>query len=113
MFAPGKDQGFVPALPGIDRKTLVWGERTLATEFRMKAGSQLPIHSHPHEQTGYLVSGKIRLTIGADRFEAGPGASWCVPPDVGHGAEILEDTVAIEIFAPVRADYLPGAAKSE
>jgi len=110
MFSVGSKQGYQPALPGIDRKTLVWGERTLATEFRMKAGSQLPVHSHPHEQTGYLVSGKIRLTIGTERFDAGPGASWCVPPDVAHGAEIVEDAVAIEIFAPVREDYLPGDA---
>jgi quercetin dioxygenase-like cupin family protein len=107
MFAAHDDHDFQPALPGIDRKTLVWGERTLATEFRMKAGSQLPIHSHPHEQTGYLVSGKLRLTIGPQRFDAGPGSSWCVPADVGHGAEIVEDAVAIEIFAPVRSDYLP------
>jgi quercetin dioxygenase-like cupin family protein len=107
MFDKGSSDGFVPALPGIERKTLVYGERTLATEFRMKAGSALPSHSHPHEQTGYLVSGRIRLTIGDERFEASAGASWCIPADVAHGAKILEDTVALEIFSPVRKDYLP------
>ena len=107
MFAKTSDDGFVPALPGIERKTLVHGRHTLATEFRMKAGSVLPSHSHPHEQTGYLVTGHIRLTIADQHFDALPGASWCIPPNAPHGAEILEDTVAIEIFSPIREDYLP------
>jgi quercetin dioxygenase-like cupin family protein len=107
MFAKPSPEGYLPALPGIDRKTLVYGEHTLATEFRMKAGSALPTHSHPYEQTGYLVSGHVRLAIGEERFDTLPGASWCIPCNVRHGAEILEDTVAVEIFSPVRSDYLP------
>ncbi len=109
MFAPQSPHGFAPALPGIERKTLVHGERTLATEFRMKAGSRLPVHAHPYEQTGYLVSGRLRLTIGGETSEASAGASWCIPADVAHGAEIVEDSVALEIFSPVRSDYLPAA----
>ena len=107
MFAAPISNGYQPALPGIERKTLVHGERTLMTEFRMHKGSALPVHSHPYEQTGYLVSGHIRLTIAGESFDAHPGASWCIPSDGEHGAEILEDSVAIEIFSPVREDYLP------
>lgn len=107
MFARPTQHGFAPALPGIERKTLVHGARTLATEFRMRAGSMLPMHAHPYEQTGYLVSGRMRLTIGAEQSEATAGASWCIPADVAHGADIIEDAVAIEIFSPVRTDYLP------
>ena len=107
MFASASSTGFTPALPGIERKTLVYGERTLSTEFRMRAGSTLPAHKHPYEQTGYLVSGRMRLTIDGESFDAMAGASWCIPADVLHGAEILEDSVALEIFSPVRADYLP------
>jgi len=110
MFTTNRPEGFAPALPGIERKTLVYGRLTLATEFRMQAGSTLPLHQHPYEQTGYLVSGRMRLTIAGEPFDATAGASWCIPPDVLHGADILEDAVAIEIFAPVRPDYLPAAS---
>jgi quercetin dioxygenase-like cupin family protein len=106
MFASPSPEGFAPALPGIERKTLVHGACTLATEFRMQAGSTLPVHAHPYEQTGYLVAGHVRLTIGAEQFDATAGASWCIPADVAHRAEIVEDSIAIEIFSPVRADYL-------
>jgi quercetin dioxygenase-like cupin family protein len=107
MFSKRSDQGYLDALPLIVRKTLVFGERTLLTEFRMRKGSALPKHAHPHEQTGYLMQGHIRLTIGADTFDVEPGDSWCIPSDVEHGADILADSVAIEVFSPVRHDYLP------
>ena len=87
-------------------KTLVYGEKTLFTEFRMERNGQLPRHSHVHEQTGYLVKGKVKLTIGHETFEAEPGDSWCIPGNVEHGAEILEESVAIEVFSPVREEYL-------
>lgn len=107
VFVKTGPDGFLPVLPGIQRKTLVHGEHTLTTEFRMNAGSALPVHSHPHEQTGYLVSGHIRLTIGDEPFDVTPGSSWCIPGNVVHRAEILANSVAIEIFSPVREDYLP------
>ena len=108
MFDKRNDDGYRPALEGIERKTLVYGKNTLMTEFRLRKGAVLPRHSHPHEQTGYLVRGRIRLSIGAEDYEAEVGDSWCIPGGVEHGADILENSVAIEVFAPVREDYVPG-----
>jgi quercetin dioxygenase-like cupin family protein len=108
MFEKRSDGGYRPVLDGINRKTLVHGDKTLMTEFVLRKGSSLPRHSHPHEQTGYLVSGRIRLFIGTEECEAQAGDSWCIPGGVEHGAGILEDSVAIEVFSPVRDDYLPG-----
>ncbi len=106
MFCRCSDCGYVNALPGIDRKTLVHGAHTLMTEFRMRAGSALPAHTHPHEQTGYLVRGRIRLRIGEETQDLGPGDSWCIPGGLEHAAQIIEDSLALEIFSPVRTDYL-------
>jgi len=108
MFEKLSNTGYCPALEGIERKTLVHGENTLMTEFRLRKGAVLPWHSHPHEQTGYLVKGRLRLRIGAEEYEAHPGDSWSIPGGVEHGADILEDSVAIEVFSPVREDYLAG-----
>ncbi len=95
-------------MDGIERKTLVCGTETLMTEFRLRKGAVLPRHSHPHEQTGYLVTGRIRLFIGSEEYETQAGDSWCIPGGVEHGADILEDSVAVEGFSPVRDDYVPG-----
>jgi quercetin dioxygenase-like cupin family protein len=107
MFKKQSKGGYTVVLEGIERKTLVYGEKTLMTEFLLKKGSRLPKHSHSYEQTGYLVKGHIRLSIGPEENDVMPGDSWCIPSDVEHGAEILEDSVAIEVFSPLREDYLP------
>ncbi len=107
MYYKKNTEGYTQVLPGIQMKTLVYGEKTLFTEFHFEAGAMLPDHAHPHEQTGYLVAGKVRLIMEAEILEAEPGDSWCVPENVQHRADILEDSVAIEVFSPVREDYLP------
>ena len=107
MFNKRNEDGYKGLLEGVLLKTLVYGEKTLMSEFRLEKGKMLPLHSHPHEQTGYVVSGRVHLIIEDAKFEAGPGDSWCIPGDAEHGAETLEDSVIVEVFSPVREDYLP------
>jgi quercetin dioxygenase-like cupin family protein len=107
MFSPFKTSGYTQVLPGVQLKTLAYGTKTLFTEFLLAKDEVLPKHSHAHEQTGYLVSGHLRLTIGTETFDVKPGDCWCIEGGVEHGATILEDSVAIEVFSPVREDYLP------
>jgi quercetin dioxygenase-like cupin family protein len=107
MFYRRNDLGYRELAEGMRLKTLVHGAKTLLSEFRLEGGRSLPSHRHPHEQTGYLVSGRLRLIIGDQKVYAEPGDSWCIQGDVVHGAEILEDSVVVEVFSPVREDYLP------
>lgn len=113
MFEKQSEVGYVLAVDGVKQKTLVYGEKTLMVEFRLHKDAILPMHAHPHEQSGYLVSGRIRLTIGAEIHLVGPGDSWCIGGGVKHSAEIVEDAVAIEVFSPVRHDYLPKPHRSK
>jgi len=106
MFAQKQDAGYIPVAEGILRKTLVHGAHTLMTEFVLKKDALLPVHRHPQEQTGYLVSGHMFLTIGDDVHEVRAGDSWVIPGDVEHQATIIADSVAVEVFSPVRKDYL-------
>lgn len=107
MFNRHNEQGYLDVLEKIKRKTLVYGQKTLLTEFRLEKGAVLPVHRHPNEQTGYLVSGRIDLKIEDKEYGVNPGDSWCIPGDVDHSAVVIEDSIAIEVFSPVREDYLP------
>ncbi len=107
MFNKKNITGYRDPLQRIKMKTLVYGEKTLLTEVKLEKGAVLPRHSHPHEQTGYLVSGRIDLTIGDATHHVEPGDSWCIPGSVEHNAFAHEDSVAIEVFSPVREDYIP------
>lgn len=109
VFARHATEGYADPLPGVRRKTLAFGERTLMTEFRLAKDSALPEHAHPYEQTGYLVKGHMVLTIGGAEHDTTPGDSWCIPVNVVHSARILEDSIAIEVFSPAREDYRPKA----
>jgi len=106
MFYKKEETGYKVVTEGVRLKTLVHGERTLLCEFRLEKGGVFSSHKHPHEQTGYLISGRITLSMGDETFDVEPGDSWCIPLDAEHAAEVLEDSVVVEIFSPVREDYL-------
>ena len=110
MFEKRSDKGYRPGLDRIERKTLVPGEKTLMTEFRLGIGAVQPRPSDPHAQTSYSVRGRIRLLIGTDKYDAQGRDSWCIPGGVEHGADILEDSVAVEVFSPAWDDYAVGRA---
>ncbi len=111
MFIKHSDDGDRTPLEGIRLKTLAYGDKTMMVRFRLKQGTVLPRHGHPHEQTGYLVSGRIHLWIEDQLHECMPGDSWSIAGGLEHGAEALEDSVAVEVFSPVREDYLPESGK--
>jgi len=110
MFTPADDEGYRELLDGVRMKPLAWGGRTLLAEFRLSAGASIPVHSHPQEQTGTLVSGVLEFFVAGERRVARAGDAWCLAPDTPHGVEVLEDAVVIEVFSPVREDYLAMAS---
>ena len=102
-----KDPGnYKEAFEGVTFKTLAWGDKTSLGEFNLKKGCTVPNHSHPHEQTGYMISGRMTFTIDGEDHLAETGDSWSIPSNVEHGVKVHEDSVVIEVFSPVREDYL-------
>jgi quercetin dioxygenase-like cupin family protein len=97
--------GYVRAIEGIRRKTMLDGAHTQLVEFKLAKGAMIPVHSHPQEQTGYLMSGRMILTIAGADHAMRAGDSWTIPGGVKHGVKVLEDSVAIEVFSPGREDY--------
>jgi quercetin dioxygenase-like cupin family protein len=106
MYYYKNDENYRQMLDGIRYKTLVHGDRTSLSEFHLSQDHVIPEHAHPHEQTGYMISGRMIFYIGDKKHEAMPGNSWCIPANVKHSVEVLEDSVVIEVFSPVREEYL-------
>jgi quercetin dioxygenase-like cupin family protein len=99
----------VAAAPGITRRALLTGSAMMVCEFRLDAGAKIPEHSHPHEQIGYVVSGRLRITVANQSHELGPGDTYWAPANVPHSARIMEAAVVVDTFSPPREDYRPGA----
>ena len=91
--------------PGLIRRTLVSGERLMICRFDLDQGVEIPSHSHPHDQAGYVVLGQIRVMVEGNGLELGPGDSYCVPSGILHSAQALEKTVVVDTFSPPREDY--------
>jgi quercetin dioxygenase-like cupin family protein len=92
---------------GIVRRTLVHNEQVMLCHFELKKGARIPLHDHKPHQIGYVVSGRVRFTSGRNPqgFEASAGDSYVFDSSEQHGAEVLEDSVFIEIFSPARPEY--------
>jgi len=105
-FVKKSTEGYREIVAGILMRPLAHGEKMNMIEAHLDKGGIHHLHSHPYEQCGYLVSGKTRLTVESQRYDVAPGDSWCVPSDVMHSMEVLEDSVIVELFSPVRKEYL-------
>jgi len=95
----------VEAVPGVHRRVLSCGDQLMVVQFRIQGGAEVPAHTHPHEQVGHVVSGRMRFRIGDEERELGPGQGYSVPGGVVHGALGVTDVIAIDSFHPVRDDY--------
>jgi quercetin dioxygenase-like cupin family protein len=95
-----------PVAPGIERQ-MVHGETVMVCRLRLAAHVVTPVHSHPHEQITMIERGRVRFTIdGAERIVA-PGDVLHFPSNTPHGAAMLdEEVVLIDIFSPIREDFL-------
>ncbi len=95
----------VEMFPGVVRRTLNAGDRTMLCEIELAKGAVVPLHTHPHEQIGYLSRGRLHFVIGDAEREIGEGDSWLVPSNIPHVVTALEDSIAIDIFSPPREEY--------
>ncbi|MGD0115516.1 MAG: cupin domain-containing protein [Dehalococcoidia bacterium] len=106
VFRANSEATLVEMLPGIVRRTLACGERTMLCEFTLTKGSVLPAHSHEHEQTGYVARGRLLFSIADEERELVAGDGYVIPSGVEHAVTALEDSIAIDVFSPPRKEYL-------
>jgi quercetin dioxygenase-like cupin family protein len=91
--------------PGVQIRTF-WGDKILLAVVDLDANTVVPSHSHPHEQAGTLLSGKMALTVDGETRWLEPGDTYIIPGDVAHGASTGDIPARVlDIFAPVRKEY--------
>jgi quercetin dioxygenase-like cupin family protein len=96
----------VELVPGVIRRTLVHGDHTSLHQLHMEKDSVVPVHTHPHEQIGYVASGRIEFEIDGVKTVLSAGDGYLIPGGVPHGVVTLEDAICVDIFSPVRTEYL-------
>jgi quercetin dioxygenase-like cupin family protein len=91
---------------GIERQMMV-GDNLMICRLRFPPQLVTPAHDHPHEQMTIVERGNCLFTIGDDQVVAQAGDVLHFPPGTWHGATMLdEEVVLIDIFTPLRQDFL-------
>ncbi len=106
MVVKKREEGVVSLRDGVRKQNLVNGKKTQMVKFFLEKDKSMPVHAHRHEQTGYLISGKMILSINDEEHTVEAGDSWCIWGNTPHSARMLEDCVVVEVFSPVRKDYM-------
>jgi quercetin dioxygenase-like cupin family protein len=92
--------------PGVEILTNA-GTNLMLSVVRFEPRSVVADHSHPHEQMGILLEGRLEFTIGDVTRILGPGDMWRIPSGVRHRVRALDAPVlALDVFHPIREDYL-------
>ena len=91
----------------ISRK-VVTGALEMLAQIYLKKGALVPMHSHESEQMTYVLQGALKFLIGGDEITVREGEVLHIPSWVEHQAEALEDTFELDVFSPIRQDWLDG-----
>ena len=91
--------------PLLDRQMIV-GDELMIARILLKKGCVVPEHSHVNEQLTYVVQGALKFWIGGKEMVVRTGEVLCIPSNMPHKAEAIEDTVDMDVFHPPRQDWL-------
>jgi len=87
-------------------RQLVYGQQIMLARVLLKKGCIVPQHSHENEQLTYILEGALKFWIDGKQIVVNAGETLCIPSNMPHKAEALEDTVDLDVFCPPRADWI-------
>ena len=106
-IANANQEPFVVTPDGAQRRVLSYGENLMLVQFTFEAGVTSWLHSHPHEQVGYVVSGEIDFLMeGHEPVRLTAGCSYHVPSNVKHNITTHTPAVLVDCFTPIRQDFI-------
>lgn len=97
------------AAEGVRRQVLGHGTDLMVVRVEFAANAVGALHHHPHRQATYVISGRFEVTVGDQTTELGAGDVFYAPADAEHGVKALERGVLLDVFTPVRQDFLTPA----
>lgn len=94
---------------GVNLDSLAVGERSMVTKMNYVRGDFATLHTHPHEQCGYVISGEYHLIVDCEEkidVIMHPGDTYAIPGNTPHSFEVIEGGEVVDVFTPHRDDYL-------
>lgn len=101
-----KEEAKKRVFKGVSLDSLAAGEKSIVCKMNYVVGNFATEHTHPHEQSGYVISGKYRMIENGKEYLLAPGDSYAIPGNIPHSFEVIEGGEVIDVFTPIREDYL-------
>ena len=105
QYVPWRSVLLEDLTPLLQRQFVV-GQEIMLARVLLKKGCIVPEHSHPNEQLTYILEGALKFWIDGKVIVVHAGETLCIPSNMPHKAEALEDTVDLDVFNPPRADWI-------
>jgi quercetin dioxygenase-like cupin family protein len=91
--------------PSVSRQYIT-ADRVTVARFELKQGGVVPVHAHENEQVSFVISGALKFTIDGRDIIVRAGELLQIPGHVPHAVDVLEDTLVVDVFSPVRQDWI-------
>ena len=108
IFVKAEDVEWEEVAEGIKRKIMGYNDNIMMLSVSFKKGAIGAEHSHYHSQASFVLSGRFEITIGEEVKILGTNDTFIPPSNVPHSSICLEEGVLIDVFSPVRDDFLAG-----
>lgn len=106
MFTFSCDVPYTELGGGVKRRVLSYNENLMAVEVVFEAGAVGAMHTHPHTQISYVLEGKFEATIDGEVRIIAKGDSYVTATNAPHGVVCLEAGTLLDVFTPMREDFV-------
>lgn len=106
MFVKNSECGITDCEPGVTRKILAYSDELMMCEITFEKGARGNVHSHEHLQITYIAEGSFEFTIDGETKIVNKGDSVYMPSNSVHGVVCLEEGKLVDVFNPMRKDFL-------
>jgi len=97
---------------GVSRQIMGFDDKIMLVKVKFEKDAVGKPHEHFHSQTSYVAMGSFEITVGDQKQVLHEGDSFYIPPHIVHGALCLKAGILIDVFSPVRQDFLDGSGVS-
>jgi quercetin dioxygenase-like cupin family protein len=106
VFIENREVPWEIVAPGMRRKIMAWDERLMVVKVEFEKGAVGTLHQHHHSQITHVENGIFEVEIDGEKKILTTGDAFYIPSNVMHGAVCLEAGVLIDIFSPMREDFI-------
>lgn len=106
VFIEDSELPWEEVAPGMKRKIMSYDERLMVVKVSFEKGAVGVLHQHYHTQISHVESGEFEVEIAGEKKVLKAGDAFYIPPNVIHGAVCLEPGILIDVFSPMREDFV-------